>query len=110
MARGGRDDDPSPDHCGHARSDPSTPVRQPGDEPMSVHRRHPLPTGVARGQLIVAAGVVEATMTILASAGATGHEGLVWWLGRQLGADIYVVSCVAPAVDAGPQHVFADET
>jgi proteasome lid subunit RPN8/RPN11 len=34
----------------------------------------------------------------------------MWWLGRRIGDDTYVMSCVAPAVDSGPQHVFADES
>lgn len=78
---------------------------------MSVHRRSPLPTSTARGRLVVSRAVVERTIGHLfhQGSGKIRHEGLVWWLGRRVGDDTYVISCIAPSVDSGPQHVFADE-
>lgn len=79
---------------------------------MSVHRITPLPTGTARGRIVVTHAVVERTVAHLAAEGRRDvpHEGLAWWLGRRIGDDTYVMSCVAPPVDSGLQHVFANET
>ncbi len=78
---------------------------------MSVHRLTPLPTATARGRIVVSSAVAERTIAHLAAEGRreVPHEGLVWWLGRRIGDDTYVLSSVAPPVDSGPQHVFADE-
>jgi proteasome lid subunit RPN8/RPN11 len=79
---------------------------------MTVHRTRPLPTGPARGRLVITADVRDRTRQLLAQAGATTppHEGLVWWLGRKVGTDTYVMSTISPAVDSGPQHVIANES
>jgi proteasome lid subunit RPN8/RPN11 len=79
---------------------------------MTVHRLTPLPVGAARGRLVVGQEVVERTLAHLAAEGDRSplpHEGLVWWFGRRVDDDAYVMSCIAPKVDSGPQHVFADE-
>lgn len=79
---------------------------------MTVHRDRPLPTAPARGRIIVTDTVVQCTVHHLAAEGRRAprsHEGLVWWFGRRIGGDTYVLSCVAPPVDSGPQHVFTDE-
>lgn len=79
---------------------------------MTAHRTKPLPTGPARGNLVVAATVLDRTKQLLMAAATKvpPHEGLVWWLGRRVGTDIYVLSTIAPTVDSGPQHVIADES
>jgi proteasome lid subunit RPN8/RPN11 len=77
---------------------------------VTVHRLTPLPTAEARGHLVLPTVVAARTMALIAERGGNvGHEALVWWLGRQIGQDTVVVSCIAPAVDNGPQHVFVDE-
>lgn len=77
---------------------------------MSVHRRTPLPKAGARGHVVVPIVVASRTMALIGERGGNvGNEALVWWLGRQVGDDTIVVASVAPAVDSGPQHVFADE-
>ena len=77
-----------------------------------MHRTKPLPTAPARGKLVVAEQVVTRTRHLLDAAGSRtpANEGLVWWLGRRIGTDIYVLSTVAPMVESGPQHVLADES
>lgn len=78
---------------------------------MTLHRTKPLPRASATGQLIVAEEAVSATVRILQSAGDHHgpHEGLVWWLGRNVGADTLVLAAHVPKTDSGPTWVFATE-
>jgi proteasome lid subunit RPN8/RPN11 len=79
---------------------------------MSVHRTRALPVGPAHGRLLVAEGVIGRTSELLQQAGALRppHEGLVWWLGRQVGHDFLVLACHRPPCRSGPQFVMADES
>ena len=78
---------------------------------MTVHRRTPLPTGPAAGQLLVADGVLLPTSAALQ--GSSGdhrrHEGIVLWLGRDVGRSTIVVACAAPPSLSGPGRVHLDE-
>jgi proteasome lid subunit RPN8/RPN11 len=78
---------------------------------MTVHRRRPLPHRPALGRLLTPDAVLERTSHLLRTAGDSQppHEGLVWWLGRNVHHDTIVLACHLPACDSGPQHVFADE-
>jgi hypothetical protein len=62
------------------------------------YRLRPLPTGPARGRLIVTAAVVDETMLGLRSfRGADGeHEGIVFWGGRSIGPDTVITAAVVP--------------
>lgn len=77
---------------------------------MSVHRTRPLHAGPARGRLIVVETVIDRTSQLLKQAGAgqPPHEGLVWWLGRQIDDDTLVLGCHRPPCRSGPQFVMAD--
>lgn len=79
---------------------------------MSVHRLTPLPVGPVRGRLVVNNAVIEATKSALQRfAGADGrHEGVVFWLGRVVGADTYVLSALVPRADHGRGRVIVSET
>jgi hypothetical protein len=74
---------------------------------MTVLRRKPLPKGPARGRLVVARHVVD--RTVLALHGFLGpegrHEGVVFWLGRIVPPDTYVLSALIPECTHGPQFV-----
>lgn len=78
---------------------------------MTVHRSTPLPSGQARGQLLVAEQVIEPTTAALrSSAGPQGpHEGLVLWLGRTVGLNSIVVAAIRPRANTGPEFVLLDE-
>jgi proteasome lid subunit RPN8/RPN11 len=78
---------------------------------MSVHRTTILPRASAIGHLIVAEAVLGATVRILQSAGGHEgpHEGLVWWLGRNVDADTLILAAHAPVTRSGPDFVFATE-
>lgn len=79
---------------------------------MTIYRLTPLPRGPARGRLLVAEQVIGSTLAMLRSfAGARGesHEGLVYWAGRCIGLDCYVLSAIRPECHHEPLRVFADE-
>lgn len=83
---------------------------------MTVHRFTFLPEAPARGRLVVAADVLEATArTLRTFRGETfhghslPHEGLVYWAGRIIGGSSYVLSAIVPECDHGPGRVMADE-
>jgi len=78
---------------------------------VSVHRQRPLPAGPAHGRLIVVGEVIDRTSQLLKQAGALepSHEGLVWWLGRCIDDDTFVLACHRPPCRSGPQFVMADE-
>jgi proteasome lid subunit RPN8/RPN11 len=75
-----------------------------------VYRTLPLPRGEIRGLFLVASSVFRATQSALRSfrAGDTkddGHEGIVYWAGRELGDCTVFVQAIVPVADHGPQHV-----
>jgi hypothetical protein len=74
---------------------------------MTVFRRTPLPTGPARGRLIVTRGVIDATtLALRGHVGADGpHEGVVFWLGRIVPPNTYVLSMLIPASEHGKGFV-----
>lgn len=78
---------------------------------MPVYRRTPLPTGPAIGRLLIAEQVLAPTHAALqASSGEHhNHEGLVFWLGRSVGADTLVVAVAVPPSDHRPDGVFVGE-
>lgn len=78
---------------------------------MSVYRRTPLPAGPATGRLLVAEQVLAPTCAALqASSGHhRNHEGLVFWLGRTIGADTVVAAVAVPPTDHRPDGVFVGE-
>lgn len=65
---------------------------------MTVFRRTPLPTGPARGRLIVTRDVPDATtLALRGHVGPDGpHEGVVFWLGRIVLPNTYVLSMLVP--------------
>jgi proteasome lid subunit RPN8/RPN11 len=65
----------------------------------------------ASGHLVVAESVARRTRELLrrADSGTPAHEALVWWLGRQAGADTIVLACHQPPCRSGPQFVKAGE-
>ncbi|BFV58380.1 hypothetical protein KCMC57_up34840 [Kitasatospora sp. CMC57] len=79
---------------------------------MTVHRLTPLPTGPARGQLLVSENVLAPTQAALqASSGADGrrHEGAVLWLGRVLDTATLVLAAATPPAVTSPGRVHLDE-
>lgn len=70
---------------------------------MTVFRRTPLPTGPARGRLIVARDVMAATtLALRGHVGPDGpHEGVVFWLGRIVMPNTYVLSMLVPPSEHG---------
>lgn len=78
---------------------------------MTVFRMRDLPVARARGHLVVARAVVEATQRRLCrSRGNDGpHEGLVFWVGRTVESDTIVVSCVIPPTTHTWGSVHVDE-
>jgi hypothetical protein len=78
-----------------------------------VYRLSPLPQGALRGRFIVAANVTESTYHVLSDygkLGRRGHEGIVFWAGRELGDVTVFTSAVAPKARSGPQRVMVDAT
>lgn len=78
---------------------------------MPVHRMTHLPEGPGRGQLIVPAGVVDATVSALRSFRGRykRHEGLVFWAGRVVADTTLVLTAVVPYCDHSRGRVVADE-
>lgn len=78
---------------------------------MTVTRRSPLPTGPATGRLLVTEYVLSLTRAALqASSGShRSHEGLAFWLGRNLGTDTLVLAVAVPPTEHRIDGVFVDE-
>lgn len=78
---------------------------------MAVYRRTPLPTGPAAGRLLVAEQVLAPTRAALqASSGQhRSHEGLMFWLGRTVGADTLVLAAAVPPTEHRRDGVFVAE-
>jgi hypothetical protein len=74
------------------------------------YRTRPLPTGPIIGEFIVAQHLVPATRDALVEFALGGledggHEGLVLWAGRELGAVTVYVTVIVPRAEHGPQGV-----
>lgn len=76
-----------------------------------MHRARPLPQRPAVRRLVVTEPVIRRSAELLRIAGARrpSHEGLVWWLGREIAGDTLVLACHQPETESGPQFVKADE-
>lgn len=74
---------------------------------MTVFRRTPLPSGPARGKLVVTRDAIEATtLALRGHVGQDGrHEGVVFWLGRIVPPNTYVLSVLVPQSEHGPGSV-----
>lgn len=82
-------------------------------EGLPVYRKKPLPKGELRGRFLIARPLIEATREALTSIALEGikeggHEGLVYWAGRDTDAGIAFLSVVVPESDHGPQGVMVD--
>ncbi|MGH7281975.1 MAG: Mov34/MPN/PAD-1 family protein, partial [Polyangiaceae bacterium] len=76
-----------------------------------VARETVLPVGPSRGRIIVSSEVAQRTRNALReSSGEEGepHEGLVYWAGRIVELDTYVLAAVLPRCSHGPYRVMAD--
>jgi proteasome lid subunit RPN8/RPN11 len=76
-----------------------------------VARDMVLPVRAPRGFLVVTREVMQETRTALRqSVGEDGepHEGLVYWAGRIVGLDTYVLTTMLPSCSHGPYRVMAD--
>jgi len=80
---------------------------------LPVYREKPLPKGELRGRFLIARPLIEATREALTSIALEGikeggHEGLVYWAGRDTDAGMAFLSVVVPESDHGPQGVMVD--
>lgn len=75
------------------------------------YRLRPLPSGLARGRLIIPAAVVDDTMLALRSfRGPDGpHEGVVFWAGTSTGGETVITAAVVPDADHTWGSVRVDE-
>lgn len=77
---------------------------------LPVYRTKPLPVGDLQGRFLVAAPLIDHTreaLTTFALAGIrdAGHEGLVYWAGRELDDVRVLISVVVPRADHSAQRV-----
>jgi proteasome lid subunit RPN8/RPN11 len=84
-----------------------------GDEAGPAYREKPLPTGEVQGRFLLAEPVIEATRKSLLSIAVegfpySGHEGLVYWAGREIDGVTAFLSVVVPKSDHGPQRVMVE--
>lgn len=78
------------------------PVDDSFDRP--AYRRRPLPTGELRGLFLVSQPVFGATCEALVSFALLGvndggHEGIVYWAGREMGDCTVLLQAVVPVAD-----------
>lgn len=73
-------------------------------------RTKPLPRARATGPLVVPSHVLDSTVQVMRNCrGDDGpHEALVFWLGRRIGNDTYVLSAIAPQTEHEPRRVTVD--
>jgi proteasome lid subunit RPN8/RPN11 len=78
---------------------------------MSVYRETELAQAAARGRLVVAARVAQSTRAALQRFRGRDerHEGLVFWCGRTIDLDTFVMCAVIPESSHGAQRVHAGE-
>ena len=79
-----------------------------------VYRMRPLPIGRLEGQFLIAEPLIAATREALVSfalAGIrdSGHEGLVYWVGRERGPLRVLLSVVVPNSDHAAGRVMVSE-
>jgi proteasome lid subunit RPN8/RPN11 len=77
-----------------------------------VYRRRPLPVGELRGSFLLAQSIIAATreaLTSFALAGIRdgGHEGMVFWAGREADGSACILQTVVPDADHSAQMVMA---
>lgn len=79
---------------------------------MSIHRITALPEVAARGRLIVSEAVIAPTRAGLQASSTAGRpdEGLVLWLGRNIGDTSIVLACAAPRSSHNAGRVHVDES
>ena len=75
-----------------------------------IYRTKPLPVGHLEGEFVIAESVITdtgAALTSFALAGLRdgGHEGLVYWLGRELGHLQVILSVLVPQCDHSARNV-----
>lgn len=80
---------------------------------LPVYREKPLPKGELRGRFLIARPLIEATREALTSIALDGikeggHEGLVYWAGRDTDAGMAFLSVVVPESNHGPQRVMVE--
>jgi proteasome lid subunit RPN8/RPN11 len=80
---------------------------------LPVYREKPLPKGELRGRFLIARPLIDATRKALTSIALDGikeggHEGLVYWAGRDTDGGMAFLSVVVPESDHGPQGVMVD--
>lgn len=71
---------------------------------LPVYRKKPLPWGELRGRFLISEPIIGATaeaLTSFALAGIRegGHEGIVFWAGREVGDTTLLVQALIPAAD-----------
>jgi proteasome lid subunit RPN8/RPN11 len=77
---------------------------------MSVFRTKPLRISPATGLLVVNENVIRHTREALRAFGdgaGERHEGLVFWAGRNIGTNSYVLAAIVPECDHEPFRVVA---
>lgn len=79
---------------------------------LSVHRTRPLPQGELRGRFILHKSVIDNTRDVLtnfALAGLVegGHEGMVFWAGRELGSTVVILQAIVPDAEHSWGRVMA---
>lgn len=84
-------------------------MREPRDSSSAwrdrpAYRRRPLPHGSVRGLFLIADGLLLATRDALVSFALAGiedegHEGIVYWAGRELGTCTVFLQAIVPVAD-----------
>lgn len=81
-----------------------------GEGERPVYRTRPLPKGELQGNYFLPRQLLAKTRKALVSIALDGirdggHEGLVYWAGREVGDAVAFLSVIVPQSDHGPQHV-----
>lgn len=81
--------------------------------PQPVYRTTPLPVGSLRGTYLITSQVLRSTreaLTSFAQAGHEdgGHEGLVFWAGREFNGTTVLLHVVIPRAHHSPLRVMVD--
>jgi hypothetical protein len=82
---------------------------------LPVYRTRPLPTAILQGQFFVPQEVLSVTSRALVDAALAGihdggHEGLVFWAGKELGNGAVFLQAIIPVADHSSQRVMASRT
>lgn len=81
-------------------------------EVQPYYRSKPIQVVNLEGEFIVTQQVIDETRLVLtdySNEGATGHEGLVFWCGREIENLTIFSTVLAPKTNHGPQHVMVEE-